>query len=166
MSLKKLTPLYLLILTLPLSVFSQEIDLQGTQIIGDKKSATVSIEGNSLIVGEGDSVGSWKIERIESRIVELRSKDSNEIKMLSLHSRPSPETSTQESVPSPDKPAEQTENAQALLPTVIAPPPPEKIAEGVYRSEHFIEDEDVPPGYYKKRTPFGDFLIKNEAILK
>ncbi|GEM_PF-1184568 len=163
MSLKKLTPLCLLILTLPISVFSQEIDLQGTKIIGDKKSATVSIDGNSLIVVEGDSVGPWKIERIDSRIIVLRSKDSNEIKELSLHSRPSTETSTQESAPSPDKPAE---NAQVLLPAVIAPPLPEQIAEGVYRSEHFIDDKDVPPGYYKKRTPFGDFLIKDEEMSK
>ncbi|RKZ75137.1 MAG: hypothetical protein DRQ57_08680 [Gammaproteobacteria bacterium] len=111
MSLKKLTPLCLLILTLPISVFSQEIDLQGTKIIGDKKSATV----------------------------------------------------TQESAPSPDEPAE---NAQVLLPAVIAPPLPEQIAEGVYRSEHFIDDKDVPPGYYKKRTPFGDFLIKDEEMSK
>jgi len=166
MSLKKLTPLCLLILTLPISVFSQKIDLQGTQIIGDQKSATVSIDGNSLIVVEGDSVGPWKIERIDSRIIVLRSKDSNEIKELSLHSRPSTETSTQESIPSPDKPDEAAENAQALLPAVIAPPPPAEIAEGVYRSEHFIDDKDVPPGYYKKRTPFGDFLIKDEEISK
>jgi hypothetical protein len=43
-------------------------------------------------------------------------------------------------------------------------PPLEKLAEGVYRSGHFIDDEDVPPGYHKKRTPFGDFLIKDEEI--
>ncbi len=162
MSLKKLAPLYLLILTLPISVFSQEIDLQGTQIIGDKKSATVSVDGNSLLVVEGDSVGSWMIERIENRIIILRSKKSNEIKALSLHARPSTEKSKQKSAPSPDK---QDENAKAL-PAVIAPPPPEKIAEGVYRSEHFIDDEDVPPGYHKKRTPFGDFLIKDEEMSK
>jgi len=117
MSLKKLAPLYLLILTLPISVFSQEIDLQGTQIIGDKKSATVSVDGNSLLVVEGDSVGSWMIERIENRIIILRSKKSNEIKALSLHTRPSTEKSKQKSAPSPDK---QDENAKAL-PAVIAP---------------------------------------------
>jgi hypothetical protein len=102
------------------------------------------------------------IERIENRIIVLRSKKSNEIKALSLHARPSTEKSKQKSAPSPDK---QDENAKAL-PAVIAPPPPEKIAEGVYRSEHFIDDEDGPPGYHKNRTPFGDFLIKDEEMSK
>jgi len=162
MSLKKLIPLY--ILMMPISVLANDIYLKGISIIGQQKTAYISLsEDNSIAVVEGKSIGSWIVERIAGRSVFLRHAESDEIIELALHSRLSVEQPVPEST-TPKAVLEQIAKAVAEGQTVIAPPPPEKVAEGVYRGKpHLIAGKDVPPGYYRKRTPFGDYLIKGDA---
>jgi len=157
---KKIVLFYLLII--PISVFGSELYLKGISVIGQQKTAYISLsEDNSIAVAEGESISSWIVERIAGRSVFLRRADSKEVIELALHSRISVEPSEPKTTP---EILEQIAKAVANGQTVITPPPPEKIAEGVYQGKpHLIAEKDVPPGYYRKRTPFGDYLIKGDA---
>jgi hypothetical protein len=147
----------LLLLILPLSVLGYDVYLEGLSIIGKQKMAHVVLDNQSLSVGEGDSVNACVVARIATRSVFLRCPESDKLLELSLQARVSLEA------PSPKSEiAERIAKAVAEGQTVIAPPQPEKIAEGVYRAvPYVIEDDDIPPGYYRKQTLFGDYLIKD-----
>ncbi|MEK8017558.1 MAG: hypothetical protein VSS75_011870 [Candidatus Parabeggiatoa sp.] len=154
MSLKQVS--LLLLLMLPLSVLGNELYLEGLSVIGKQKTAHVVLDNQSLSVIEGDSVKACVVTRIATRSVFLRCPESEKLLELPLQARVSLEA------PSPKSEiADRIAKAVAEGQTVIAPPQPEKIEEGVYRAvPYVIEDEDIPPGYYRKQTLFGDYLIK------
>lgn len=131
------------VISLLLIVFSsnswgeEEIYLEGISVLGDQKNAYISMKGGKISVSEGDSIGIWQVARIEERSVFLTT-ENGEATELPLHSRlPLPETETEEE-PSP-KPQPETEQSEADETTL-----------------------EIPPGYRKVHTPFGDFLVKEE----
>lgn len=140
-----------------LSASAQEIALDGVKIIGANRSALISVDGHQTRVREGDPVAGWVVRLIDSRMVVLAN-GAGEVKELGLHARFSladDEAAERSTMPRDDDPDAE--------PAVIAPPPGEKVGEGRYHiTPKFVEDDEIPEGYVRKRTPFGDFLIKKE----
>lgn len=111
---------------------SAEIFLEGISILGSKRSAFVSEKGQKYSVVPGDKLGEWVVVKIQNRSITLRGKDGK-LKDLPLHTTLASETPKAE-----DDEAE----ASKFEPRVI-------------------DDEEVPAGYKKVTTPFGDILVQS-----
>lgn len=111
--------------------WAQEIYLEGVSVLGDKKVAYMVVDGNKVAVEEGEEVANWKVNRIERRVISLISPEGKETELqLNTNLKLSEE-----------------KTAEPVTNNVNAPMIPE------------IKDEDVPPGYRKVKTPFGDYVI-------
>ncbi|EIJ42908.1 hypothetical protein BegalDRAFT_2042 [Beggiatoa alba B18LD] len=107
--------------------------LEGVSILGSKKNAYISFNGGQVTVNEGDSVGTWTVVKIDSRLVTLAA-GNGEVKELPLHA--------QISVDTPPAAEQKPANTNVNVP--------------------FIPDDKVPAGHRKIRTPFGDVLVKDD----
>ena len=116
-------------------IHADELFLEGVSILGNKKSASVVHNDQSLSLRQGDKVGDWVLERIEQRSIYLKDK-AGKLQVLELHSSVS---SGNTNVASDDS---KPEKHNSFKPRVI-------------------KDEDVPEGHRKIKTPFGDVLIKD-----
>ncbi|WP_459862939.1 hypothetical protein [Endothiovibrio diazotrophicus] len=135
-----------------------DLRLDAITQLGGKKSAYVTTGGSQLVVGEGGQVGGMVVRSIEGRTLVLVSGDGTEYR-LELHAHLSLPSDAAARAAEPRA----EEEGGAERPKVIAPPPPEKVSEGVYRIDpHFIPDDQIPPGYRRQRTPFGDMLIEEK----
>jgi hypothetical protein len=138
----------LAMLSIPNSWAEDEMYLEGISVLGKDKSAYLSMKGGKIQVHVGERVGSWKVARIEERSVFLTT-DKGESTELPLYSR-LPVSNNQEN-----------ENEES----------PEVGDKGVVDKK---EEErppvsnapEVPPGYRKVHTPFGDFVVKEEEATK
>ncbi|MEM7018496.1 MAG: hypothetical protein AAF512_14285 [Pseudomonadota bacterium] len=110
-----------------------DVYLEGISILGSKRSAFVSENGQKFSVAKGDKLGQWIVEKIENRSIILRGKDGK-LKELALH------TTLASEAPKQGLQGEQT-------------------ADGSFKPR-FIKDEEVPEGYRKVATPFGDILVQ------
>lgn len=113
--------------------------LEGITILGAKKSAYLVVDGGKVTVNEGEKVGKWQVVRIEERSVFLKT-DKGETTELPLHSWLKPEA---------DK---------NTAPKAEAAPVGPETFERV-----LIPDDQIPPGYRRVRTPFGDVLVKDDG---
>ncbi|MCP4696366.1 MAG: hypothetical protein GY862_05915 [Gammaproteobacteria bacterium] len=153
----------LLLWAVSLNAYSADIFLEGISILGAKKNAFVSIDGEKASVAKGDSVGDeWVVDRIERRAIFLRSA-KGEIKELPLHGRLG-ETAAPAQPSPPGPPMFPTENpfAKALQQSRAAakqPADPNKPRPKFQPRR--IPDDEVPPGHRKVSTPFGDVLVKD-----
>ena len=126
------------LLTLSVNAWAEELYLQGVSVIGERKTAyiakiTEQMEEVRITVVEGDSLGQWLVARITPKFVILESEQGEE-KQLHLHSAlPVEENLSQED----------TANSPQFTRPVIP-------------------DQDIPPGYKKIQTPFGDFLVRKK----
>ena len=118
-------------------LLAADIYLEGISVLGKKKTAHLVVDGAQMSAREGEYVGDWQIVEIASRAVTLQSDEGTSV--LPLHSRLDP---NQEPVAEP--------------PTAVNPPPTPA------QQLRVIDDADVPEGYRKVRTPFGDLLVKNK----
>jgi len=134
----KLTYALVLIMLSTTVVWAEGMYLEGITILGVKKSAYLAVDEGKVTVNEGDKVGKWRVMRIEERSVFLKT-DKNETIELPLHSWLKPE-SEKDTVPK----AEDTPALPETFERVIIP------------------DDQVPDGYRKVRTPFGDVLVKDD----
>ncbi|GAB6040920.1 hypothetical protein [Endothiovibrio diazotrophicus] len=122
------------------------------------RTAYLTLQNQEFRAHEGDTIGQWTVVSIQSRAVELRGTDGT-TKELQLNRRAAKDGIGQ-ATSTPVEPLQSFTDSEDA-PAVIAPPPPKKIRDGVYRLEpKFVEDKDVPAGYVKKRSLFGDYLIK------
>ncbi len=124
-----------------------EIFLEGVTILGPKRTAHLSVDGKKDNYHEGDKVGDWMVERIEPRMVHMKTPDGATVTM-DLQTRLS------EVPPKPTEPL-------TPPPSGAAVPPPPGEQKPVFQPKR-IEDKDVPPGHRRVRTPFGDVLVKDE----
>lgn len=126
----------------------QRMYLEGVSILGKQKNAYVSLNGEQVVLQEGDEIAHWQVDNIQPRSISLVSK-TGETRELSIH--------TQVAIPAqapilPDSDESQMPQ-EAQLPT-----------ETQTYQRPMIPDEDVPPGHRKIRTPFGDFLVKESEL--
>ncbi|WP_459863245.1 hypothetical protein [Endothiovibrio diazotrophicus] len=123
---------WFLLSALPVVVAGAEIRLEGVNILGASKSAYLTVDGKRSRFREGESMGGWTVERIAPRSVDLRT-PKGELRTLTLRG-------TSGSAQEAPKDAGKEEAGANFRPRVI-------------------DDRDVPPGYRKVRTPFGDVLV-------
>jgi hypothetical protein len=130
-----------LCLVLPLSSMAQDdIYLEGISVLGDKKTAHIVVNGTQFMVKEQDYVGEWQVNQIEERAVMLRN-EQGAVSTLALQSRLTP-------VEAP--------------PVNAADAATESLAD---TAEVPVSGEDIPEGYQKVRTPFGDLLVRKKEAL-
>ena len=132
--------------------------LEGVNILGAARSAYISVDGSSSRLKVGDSLAGWTVHAIESRSVELRGPDGGKRTLWLQHGE-----AVAEPAPATTEKGEGMVADDAEKPAVIAPPPPEKTGEGSYHiTPRFLEDEEIPEGFKRVRTPFGDFLVEEK----
>ncbi|OUD15061.1 hypothetical protein TPSD3_05040 [Thioflexithrix psekupsensis] len=131
----------LLCFILPLPTMAQDdIYLEGISVLGDKKTAHVVVNGTQFMVKEQDYVGEWQVNQIEERTVML-SNEEGKISTLALQSRLTPvEETPADTTGTPTEPPANTAEVPA-------------------------SGEDIPEGYQKVRTPFGDLLVRKKEAL-
>jgi hypothetical protein len=139
------------------SVISSEIFLEGISILGNKKSAFISIDGNTITAKEGDLVADLTIERIEPKLLYLRS-SKGELSELGLHSTV---VSTPSVAPIPKNTNPFAEALKAKE-NNLDNPTEEKPKTQTFKPRR-IADEDVPEDKRRVRTPFGDVLIDKKS---
>jgi hypothetical protein len=152
-------PLILIgLLTFSPGVLSAEIYLEGISILGAKKKAFVTLDGENLAVSPGEALGDWLVERIEPRSIFLRKpapegQPEGELKELELHNRlaEEPAASPPLAITPPSPFGAPAEGSQAVPLPPVEPFQPRRIA-----------PEDVPPGHHVVNTPFGDVLVKDQ----
>lgn len=148
---KKMFVGLLAMLSIPNSWAEDEMYLEGISVLGKDKSAYLSMKGGKIQVHVGERVGSWKVARIEERSVFLTT-DKGETTELPLYSRlPVSNNQENENEESPEVGDKKGEADK-----------PEKEAE----HSPMTNVPEVPPGYRKVHTPFGDFVVKEEEATK
>jgi len=129
----------------PMALAKDTLVLEGVSIIGQFKTAFLSINGTKVSLNKGDYAGSWRIEEVEPRLLKLRS-DKGESRELALHSRLSEVPATVITPPkAKSKASDKKDNKNT--------PQPFKPRQ--------IDDKDIPAGHHKVRTPFGDVIVKD-----
>ncbi len=135
------TIMCIFILFLSVDAWTEELYLQGVSVIGERKTAyiistTISqTEKAKITVNEGETIGKWRVVKINPKFVLLNS-ELGEEKQLYLHSN----------VPIQNEEPQTTGNNLK----------DKKFTRSV------IPDQDIPPGYHKIKTPFGDFLVRQK----
>jgi hypothetical protein len=142
----------LILFSLP--VAGADIYLEGISMLGAKKKAFLSVDGEKLSVEAGESIDEdWQIERIEQRSIWLRGKGENaELRELSLHS------SLGEGAKEPmvvTTPANNPFSSPSKIPPNQEQP--------VFQPRR-IDPKDVPAGHHVMSTPFGDVLVKDQPV--
>lgn len=166
----------------------EESFLEGISVLGDKKIAYLSIDGNKISIHEreeitlsvGEAVQTWQVVRIEQGSVLLKS-DKGLVTELRLDSRlPSPETEATEYVQQPpiaqetETPPVNTDNEVPSGSRVVrtpfgdfivkddAPAPTSPSIKPLDNQPTKTDEAEVPPGHHIVRTPFGDFIVKDK----
>jgi len=130
-----------ILISFPIWAEEDEVYLEGVSILGNQKSAYLSMRGDKVTVREGDAVGAWQVTHIKENAISLITKQGESTE-LPLHSR-LPTISEEE--PAEEEPTPEPEEAE----TESDASQPEEAAE-------------IPQGHHKVRTPFGEFVVPNE----
>ncbi len=183
----KLISLLAMLIT-PNSRAEEESFLEGISVLGDKKIAYLSIDGNKISIHEGEeitlsvdeAVETWRIVRIEQGSVLLKSENGLATE-LRLDSRlPTPETEATEDQQQPflvqeaeTPPVKNTNNEVPPGSRVVqtpfghfiikdnTPSPTSPSIQPLDNPPTMTEEEEVQPGHHIVRTPFGDFIVKD-----
>lgn len=160
----KTSYLYLLAMLIASPAWGEEeMYLEGITVLGNHKSAYLSMGEGKATVREGDMIGPWQVTHIKQNSIFLVTNKGESTELL-LHSRlpiPSEETETEsglseeqlhpdssEGLPEEDSPKDQYLKSEASPPQGPEEPPPQ---------------EKVPQGYRKVRTPFGEIIVPEET---
>ena len=114
-------------------------------------------EPNLLIDGErarfrqGDSLNGWTLEKVSPRSVTLRTPEGEE-RVLTLGGESGEETAKGSVAKAPSA-SRSSQKREEVQPSPVGP------AGSNYRYQE-IDDGDVPQGYRKVSTPFGDRLVE------
>lgn len=133
------------------SALSAELRLEGVNILGASRSAYIAIDGESARFRQGDTMNGWRLDKVSPRSVTLRTPEGEEM-VLTLNGEGSSEKRAGDTpVVSEAKPPVKKEKR----PSPYGPP-------GSNYNPQVIDDRDVPPGYRKVKTPFGDRLVEKK----
>jgi len=122
-----------------------KISLTGVMILGEYKMAMIDYNGQNLNLKTDDPLGQWQIKTISAREVILYSPKTKKTKVLTLLLPAANELAKIQAKKkaSAPKPVANNNNKKSFKPRVI-------------------DDEDIPDGHRRVRTPFGDVLVKND----
>lgn len=126
----------------------EKLALTGVMILGNYKLAMVDYNGQSLNLKLRDPLGEWEVKRIDARTVTLFSTKTKKEKILHLLQ------------PSDDdgKAAKKSAKAKPAAPKASNDDKKDNKA----FKPRVIEDQDIPEGHRRVRTPFGDVLVKDD----
>ncbi len=146
-----------------LGALEQGLILEGVGIIGDQRYAFINYKNQPIRVAPQATVDDWLIERIEPRKIFVRSlkkvegQENQENKLIEINM-----DSMGTAPPSPDSSKTPPHPSQAMPTNQHTPPPPVAAKPQPAFKPRVINDEDIPPGHRRVRTPFGDVLVKDD----
>ncbi len=124
---------------------ADDIYLEGISSLGKQRVAYVLVNETKFSLKEGERLTGWKVTKIGQRSVILADAKGSETELM-LHNRMSPESASPELVEKTEKNVQPTPAEKKV--TEDAPAPP---------------NEDVPKGYRKVKTPFGEVIVQEDV---
>lgn len=166
----KTSYLYLLaMLIAPPTWGEEEMYLEGITVLGNHKSAYLSMKEGKATVREGDMVGPWQVTRIKQNSIFLVTNKGESTELL-LHSRlpiPSENSETEvelsEEQLHPDPREGLPEEEEASNETTIKSEDSNAQVAKEVSSEVSSQEKEIPKGYRKVRTPFGEIIVPEET---
>lgn len=144
----------------------EEMYLEGISVVGKEKSAYLSLTGEKFQVHEGETVGDWKVAKIEQHSIFFTTEQGKTTELRLYNRLPlSKKSATGEGATepgvienSPDVKIDEDETA-ATTNDQTSSIEREQV-EKTKTTSPSESTETVPPGYRKVHTPFGDFVVK------
>jgi hypothetical protein len=127
---------------------ADDIYLEGISSLGKQRVAYVFINAAKFSLKEGENLTRWKITRIGQRSIVLADAGGKETELV-LHNRLPPEPSEESMVATSENPPANTQS--------------DKDAKA--NKDHAQASEDVPAGYRKVQTPFGEVVVRDDKPL-
>ncbi|MEZ5672360.1 MAG: hypothetical protein R3E08_08205 [Thiotrichaceae bacterium] len=129
---------------------ADNIYLEGISSVGKQKIAYVFVNETKFSLKEGENLTRWKITRIGQRSIVLADSGGKETELV-LHNRMPPE-------PVDDMSAENTTPDKPVATDAKSDKKSDK-------NQDTKPTEDVPAGYRKVQTPFGEVVVKEDKPL-
>ena len=137
----------------------EEMYLEGISVLGNHKSAYLSMGTGKATVREGDMIGTWRVTQIKQNSIFLSSNTGKSTELL-LHSRlPVPSEEENENNLSEE---EMHPDSNEGLPQE-EPSEESSITEQDSYAEKSSSTESLPKGYRKVRTPFGEIVVPEQT---
>lgn len=129
---------------------ADDIYLEGISSVGKQKVAYVFVNETKFSLKEGENLTRWKITRIGQRSIILADSGGKETELV-LHNRMPPEPVTEMS-------AENTPSDKPVATDAKSDKKSDK-------NQDAKSTGDVPAGYRKVQTPFGEVVVKEDKPL-
>jgi hypothetical protein len=126
---------------------ADDIYLEGISSLGKQRVAYVFINAAKFSLKEGENLTRWKITRIGQRSIVLADAGGKETELV-LHNRLPPEPSE-----------------ASMVATSENPPDTKSDKDAKANKDHAQASEDVPAGYRKVQTPFGEVVVRDDKPL-
>lgn len=128
---------------------ADDIYLEGISSVGEQRVAYIFVNKTKFSLKEGEQFTHWTVTKIGQRSIVLADAKGSETELV-LHNR-------MPSEPAPPPVEKVEENAPP------APAPTEPTEHKTDKSADTPTTEDVPKGYRKVKTPFGEVIVQEEA---
>jgi|GEM_PF-6679142 len=140
-----------------LPVYAEEINedktfiyLEGTSLVGKKKTAYLELYGEKIRVNEGDYIKQWQVKQIDKRIIVLVNPTGEDM-IVNLRIRTA----------LPEKDLQQSE----INDKKISPPLPTDTLNGIKEAQFPIPEAEHNTTNFKEiKTPFGNFLVQQPIV--
>jgi hypothetical protein len=137
---------------------ADDIYLEGISSVGKQRIAYIFVNKTKFSLKEGENLTHWKVMRIGKRSIVLADIKGNETELV-LHNRLPPEP-LDGVMPVAAMSAENPAATQSKSDTKS-----ESKSESKAEKSHETQpSEEVPPGYRKVQTPFGEVIVKDDKL--
>jgi len=136
------------------AAMADDIYLEGISSIGKQRVAYLFVNKTKFSLQEGENFTRWKVTRIGQRSIFLADIKGKETELV-LHNRLSPE-SLDGMIPVAAM------SAESAAPANSPKTPSQSDSQPESKSDKNPPVEDVPPGYRKVQTPFGEVVVKDD----
>jgi hypothetical protein len=138
----------------PVAAMADDIYLEGISSVGEQRVAYIFVNKAKFSLKEGENFTRWKVTRIGQRSIFLSDIKGKETELV-LHNRLPPE-SLDGIIPVAAMSAENSAPANSSTTPSQSDSQPEN------KSDKNPPVEEVPPGYRKVQTPFGEVVVKDD----
>lgn len=138
----------------PVVVMADDIYLEGISSVGKQRIAYLFVNKAKIALKEGENFTRWKVTRIGQRSIFLSDIKGKETELV-LHNRLPPEL-LDGVLPVA---AMSAENA---TPANSSTTPSQSDSQSESKSDKNPTVEELPPGYRKVQTPFGEVVVKDD----
>ncbi len=137
----------------PAVAMTDDIYLEGISSVGKQRVAYLFVNKAKFVLKEGENFTRWKVTRIGQRSIFLSDIKGKETELV-LHNRLPPESDGV--MPVAAMSAENSAPANSSTTSSQSDSPPEN------KSDKNQIVEELPPGYRKVQTPFGEVVVKDD----